>query len=120
MASGFEHDVLGEIKADEYFWIFPKKVAAYLVVGMGTAVILGKLFDWNIVGIILASIMGGITLVLAFCSVFKKSTKEYIKGGGISYLDIMERKVMHRKHRKIMSLCAELIDEKTKKGGNKG
>lgn len=110
MASGFEHDVLGEIKADEYFWIFPKKVAAYLVVGVGLAVMIGKAFNFNTVGIILTSLIGGMTLVLAVMSVIKKGTKEYIKGGGISYLDIMERKIMHRRQRKIMSLCAELSD----------
>lgn len=112
MAGGFKHEVLGEINADEYFWIFPKKVAAYFVVGMGAAFISGKLFGFNPFGIGLAIIIAVTTIVLCLLAIIIMPAKEYIKGGGISHLDIITRKFKHKKRKKLMSLCAELPDEK--------
>lgn len=113
MEDSFEHEVLGEIKADEMFWIFPKRVAAYFVIGMGTAALFWKLLSFTGFGAVVAIIIAAGTLVFCLVSVIKKPSRDYIKGGGYTYLEIAENRIAHKKSAKVYSLCVPT--ERTKK-----
>ena len=104
----FTHEVLGDV-SDEARWlkIFRTKDILQISVTMMSCILMLNIFPKTGFFITLEVLMVLGVLMKVFLGLIKKSTKDYLRGGGVDYLGLFFRKLHYKKSHKVYSLGTE-------------
>ncbi len=111
MNVNFTHDVYGDNKDEEKFWIFPKRVFIKLLVGGSIGYVFAQLGGWRRSGLILCVITWLITLVFVILNMIEVSPKGVFKGAGLTKDEQILRRLMFKKRTKVYVLGLDAKEE---------